>query len=117
MYRELYDANHRDLLQSRFVARKSSPQHTPGINAHQGQAQLQRRRFRRTRANKSRKREQIGGIDVFLDARGTNFDISELLQSSGHHMSQPKRVLLTNDDGPDSTFFQAWVKHVQDSLQ
>lgn len=43
--------------------------------------------------------------------------MSELLQSSGHHMSQPKRVLLTNDDGPDSTFFQAWVKHVQDSLQ
>ena len=25
-------------------------------------------------------------------------------------------VLLTNDDGPDSPFFQAWVPHVRDVL-
>ena len=51
--------------------------------------------------------------DVLIDESNG----AELLQSSGHKMSQPKRVLLTNDDGPDSTFFQAWVKHVQGSLQ
>lgn len=32
-------------------------------------------------------------------------------------MRPPVRVLLTNDDGPDSTFFQAWVRHVKDVLK
>ena len=39
------------------------------------------------------------------------------LQSQGGRMRPPSRVLLTNDDGPESTFFQAWVQHVKDVLK
>ena len=39
------------------------------------------------------------------------------LQSQGGRMRPPARVLLTNDDGPESTFFQAWVQHVKDVLK
>lgn len=38
-------------------------------------------------------------------------------QSLRQHMRLPVRVLLTNDDGPESTFFQAWVRHVRDVLK
>lgn len=36
--------------------------------------------------------------------------------SSGGSKKKPARVLLTNDDGPDSAFFKAWVPHVQEAL-
>lgn len=42
---------------------------------------------------------------------------SRALQSQGGRMRPPARVLLTNDDGPESTFFQAWVQHVKDVLK
>ena len=42
---------------------------------------------------------------------------SRALQSPGGRMRPPARVLLTNDDGPESTFFQAWVQHVKDVLK
>lgn len=29
----------------------------------------------------------------------------------------PRKVILTNDDGPDSPFFEAWVKHVRKQLK
>ena len=31
-------------------------------------------------------------------------------------MPAPRKVLLTNDDGPGSVFFKAWVPHVQQML-
>lgn len=40
-----------------------------------------------------------------------------LLQGLRQYMPLPVRVLLTNDDGPESTFFQAWVRHVRDVLK
>ncbi|KAA6421610.1 MAG: hypothetical protein FRX49_08553 [Trebouxia sp. A1-2] len=38
-------------------------------------------------------------------------------KGQGGAMRPPARVLLTNDDGPESTFFQAWVQHVKDVLK
>jgi hypothetical protein len=44
-------------------------------------------------------------------------DKTRALQSQGGRMRPPARVLLTNDDGPESSFFQAWVQHVKDVLK
>lgn len=44
-------------------------------------------------------------------------DKTRALQSQAGRMRPPARVLLTNDDGPESTFFQAWVQHVKDVLK
>lgn len=36
--------------------------------------------------------------------------------TSGARKQAPRKVLLTNDDGPESPFFAPWVAHVREVL-
>jgi len=61
--------------------------------------------------------DKASSVYVLEDLTDAASEKTHALQSQGGRMRPPARVLLTNDDGPESTFFQAWVQHVKDVLK